>query len=67
MDFGSIARQKVRLVAKDFNQKEEIDYSQIFSLVVKSTIVHLIFALTTQLNGSLKQHYVKNAFLYYLL
>lgn len=49
MDFGSIARQKVRLVAKDFNQKEEIDYSQIFSLVVKSTIVCLIFALTMDL------------------
>ncbi|KAL0349272.1 UNVERIFIED_CONTAM: Retrovirus-related Pol polyprotein from transposon TNT 1-94 [Sesamum angustifolium] len=55
---------KARLVAKGFSQKEGIDYTEIFSPVVKYTTVRIILALTTHFNWELKQMDVKTALLH---
>jgi hypothetical protein len=42
---GSIERYKVRLVARGFTQQEGIDYSEIFSPVIKQVNVRLVFSI----------------------
>jgi hypothetical protein len=51
-------------VAKAFSQKEGIDYGETFSPLVKPTTVRLVIALVAQINWSLRQLDVKNAFLH---
>ena len=43
---GEIKRYKTRLVAKDYSQKQEIDYDEIFALVARLEIIQLIIAIT---------------------
>ncbi|KAH9792408.1 hypothetical protein KPL71_004103 [Citrus sinensis] len=57
-------RYKVRLVAKDFAQKEGIDYNEVFSLVVKHTSIHILLALVVEYELELAQLDVKTAFLH---
>ncbi|GKE58139.1 ribonuclease H-like domain-containing protein [Tanacetum coccineum] len=61
---GEIERFKARLVAKDFNQREGIDFHEIFSLVVKIVTGRCLINLVVQSGWSLFQMDINNAFLY---
>jgi len=55
---------KVRLVAKEYAQKEGIDYNEIFSPIVKHTFIQMLLTTVAQLNLELEQMDVKIPFLY---
>ena len=57
-------RYKVRLVVKGFQQKEGIDYTEIFSLVVKMSTIKLVLGMVVVKNLHLEQLDVKIAFLH---
>ena len=57
-------RYKARLVVKGFQQKESVDYTDIFSLVVKLTTIRLVLRIVTVENLHLEQLDVKTAFLH---
>ena len=58
------ARLKARLFAKGFIQKEVIDYNEIFSPVVKHSLIRVLLALVAQFDLELQQLDVKTAFLH---
>ena len=55
-------RYKARLVVKGFRQKEGIDYTNIFSLVMKMSTIRLVLGMVTAENLHLEQLDVKTAF-----
>ena len=57
-------RYKARLVVKGFQQKEGIDYTRIFSPVVKMSTIKLVLRMVAAENLHLKQLDVKTAFLH---
>ena len=60
----TIQRYKARLVAKEFTQTYGIDYQEIFPPVAKMNTIRIILSLATNLDWSLQQFDVKNAFLH---
>ena len=60
---GNIKRHKARLVAKEFNQREGIDYTETFSHVFKKDSLRIIMTLVTYFDFDLHQMDVKTAFL----
>lgn len=57
-------RYKTRLVAEGFNQKEGVDYDEIFLPVVRHTSIRMLLSLIIEFNMELDQLDVKAAFLY---
>ena len=55
-------RYKAKLVVKGFQQKEGIDYTEIFSLVVKMSTIRLVLGMVTAENLHLEQLDVKTTF-----
>ena len=55
---------KARSIVKGFQQKEGIDYNEIFSPVVKLTTMRMLLALVARDNPYLEQMDVKTTFFY---
>ena len=63
-EHDSSKRYKTKLVVKGFQQKEGIDYINIFSLVVKMSTIRLVLGMVAAENLHLEQLDVKTAFLF---
>jgi len=55
---------KTRLVVRGFQQKKGIDYSEIFSPIVKHTTIRVVLGIVAAENLHFEQLYVKIAFLH---
>ena len=63
-DGEKLVKYKARLVVKGFNQKQGINFDEIFSPVVKMSSIQVILGLTASLDFELEQMDVKTAFLH---
>ena len=63
-DGEKLVKYKAQLVVKGFNQKQEIDFDEIFSPVVKMSSIQVILGLTASLDLEFEQMDVKIAFLH---
>ena len=61
---GTNASYKANLVVKGFHQQAGIDYTEIFSPIVKPATVRLVLSIAVSFNWSLWQLDVSNAFLH---
>ncbi|GJW92918.1 putative ribonuclease H-like domain-containing protein, partial [Tanacetum coccineum] len=61
---GIVVRNKVRLVAQGYTQKQGIDYDEVFALVPRIEAIRLFFAYASFMGFIVYQMDVKSAFLY---
>ena len=57
-------RFKARLVARDFKQREDIDYNDVFLPVVKHMSIRILLAMVAKFDLELEQKDVKTTFFY---
>lgn len=57
-------RFKARLAVKGFTQKKEVDFKEVFSLVVMHSSIRVLLAITASLDLELDQIDVKTTFLH---
>jgi len=62
-EYGNIVRNKARLVARGYNQEEDIDFGETYALVARLEVVRLLLAYACICNFKLHQIDVKSAFL----
>lgn len=60
---GSIEKYKVRFVARDFSQREGVDYDETFAPIARFTSIRTIIALASTMRWRLYHMDVKTAFL----
>ncbi|KAL1217888.1 Retrovirus-related Pol polyprotein from transposon RE1 [Cardamine amara subsp. amara] len=60
---GTFDRHKARLVAKGFHQKPGQDFTETFSLVIKTTTIRTVLDIVVKRNWSIRQMNVNNAYL----
>jgi hypothetical protein len=60
---GEVVRNKSRLVAQGFSQKEGIDYDETFALVAHLKVIRIVLAFSVAKGFKLHQMDVKSAFL----
>nr|GEX55919.1 retrovirus-related Pol polyprotein from transposon TNT 1-94 [Tanacetum cinerariifolium] len=63
-ELNSLPRHKARLVVKGFNQKEGVDFGEIFSYIVKMSSIRVVLVLTASIDHEVQQLDVKTAFLH---
>ncbi|CAI7754616.1 unnamed protein product [Closterium sp. NIES-53] len=63
-DFLKLERRKTRLVIKGFEQREGIDFQEVFSLVAKAPTLWLLLAAAGDCGWKVEQMDVKTVFLY---
>ncbi|GJR27346.1 putative ribonuclease H-like domain-containing protein [Tanacetum coccineum] len=63
-DKGIVVRNKARLVAQGYTQKEGIDYDEVFAPVARLEAIRLFFAYASFMGFIVYQMDVKSAFLY---
>lgn len=60
---GSVSKYKARLVTKGYQQTQEVDYFETFSLFIKPCIVKVVLSLAVMHHWSIRKLDVNNAFL----
>ena len=61
-ELGNVVRNKTQLVAQGYNQKEGIDFDEIFTPVARLEAIRLLLAFACHMNFKLFQMDVKMAF-----
>ena len=62
-EFGTVIRNKARLVAQGYNQEEGIDFDETFAPVARLESIRILLAFACFLNFTLFQMDIKSAFL----
>ena len=63
-DEGRHKKYKAQLVAKGYTQREGVDYTDVFSPVIKYKTIRLVLALVAQFDWDLEKMDVTTAFLH---
>ena len=57
-------RYKIRLVVKEYSQKKDIDFNEIFSLIIRHTSIRMLLSIVAAQDLELEQMDIKMVFLH---